>query len=154
MTENQINDLRCNIGGYISDERNSKKNSQEKLSNMSGVSRQMISKIENGNENYEINALLKLILALDLRPLFIDFDENNEVENEIKKRFLLQKSEIDNFFVVTDVENQMVCTFENRKFNDTQSLRYLNDVSHTVVEIAKQMRELAEWLHEHHKDII
>jgi transcriptional regulator with XRE-family HTH domain len=121
---------------------------------MSGVSRQMISKIENGNENYEINALLKLLLALDLRPIFIDFEENNEVENEIKKRFLLQKSEIDNFFVVTDVENQMVCTFENRKFNDTQSLRYLNDVSHTVVEIAKQMRELAEWLHGNHKDII
>ena len=69
----------------------------------------------------------------------------------MENRFLIQKSEKPNHWVVTDTVNNIVCVFENHKFNDTQQFTLLEDVRHLdVLELAKSPREMGDWLRENH----
>ena len=69
----------------------------------------------------------------------------------MENRFILQKSEKPNHWVVTDTVNRIVCVFENHNFNDTQQFTFLEDVRHLdVSELAKISREMGDWLRENH----
>lgn len=47
------------------------------------------------------------------------------------ERFILQPSqEQENWWVLTDTENQIVVRFEDKRFNQTQQVTMLEDVEH------------------------
>ncbi len=71
------------------------------------------------------------------------------------KRFIIQDSEKPNHFVVTDQTNGIVIVFEKGNFNGTQKVTELNKINPSdFMKIARQMREVGEWLHQNHKDKI
>lgn len=67
-------------------------------------------------------------------------------------RFKIEKSVQANKWVCTDVENGIVCVFEDRKFNDTQKITMLEDMQPNPLMLAKVMREMAEWLVGNHPE--
>lgn len=69
------------------------------------------------------------------------------------KRYMLQKSDnLPDGWVCTDTENNIVCVFENHKFNDTQEVTFLEDSEVDALSIAMMMREMADWLNKNHYD--
>ncbi|MCI1681458.1 MAG: hypothetical protein LKI39_02755 [Bacteroides sp.] len=66
-------------------------------------------------------------------------------------RFIIQKSSTPNHWVCTDTENNLVCVFENGKFNDTQKFSFLEEINHlNATKIARIVNEMAEWLRANH----
>ena len=55
-----------------------------------------------------------------------------------------------NSWVCTDTEKGIVCVFEDKKFNETQQVSFLNEMRPDVLLIARLMREMADWLLENH----
>ena len=73
----------------------------------------------------------------------------------MKQRFILQDSELnENHSVCTDTENMITCTFENKKFNDTQDFKFIEDQKPDVSILSKAMREMGDWLVQNHSDKI
>ena len=69
-------------------------------------------------------------------------------------RYILQKAQqVTDGWVCTDTENGIVCRFQAHKFNDTQEFTFLEDVEQPdALKIARLMREMGDWLGEHHRD--
>lgn len=75
------------------------------------------------------------------------------------ERFILQKSATqENWWVCTDTEYNIVCRFENHRFNDTQDFTLLDGdtfgTKDEALAYATYVREMADWLREHHYDAI
>ena len=71
------------------------------------------------------------------------------------KRFIIQDSDKTNHFVVTDQTNGIVIVFEKGYFNGSQKVTELNKTNpNDFMTIARQMREVGEWLNKFHKDKI
>jgi len=70
----------------------------------------------------------------------------------MQNRFVLQKSQTQpNGWVCTDTENGIVCIFDNGKFNETQRFTILEDIKQPDAnQLAKAVREMADWLRENH----
>lgn len=70
------------------------------------------------------------------------------------ERFILQPSqEQENWWVLTDTENQIVVRFENKRFNQTQQVTMLEDVdTPNPLVIARMMREIGDFLATNHRD--
>ena len=69
-------------------------------------------------------------------------------------RFVLQKSEKVNNYVVTDTDNNCVISFEKGKFNETQKVTFLEEVhGEDFMKVARVLREVGEWLVIHHPEI-
>ena len=70
----------------------------------------------------------------------------------MKNRFTIQQSELQgNSWVCTDTENLLVCTFEEKKFNETQKFQFLEEVKKPDAnQLAKAVREMADWLRANH----
>lgn len=70
------------------------------------------------------------------------------------ERFILQPSqEQENWWVLTDTENQIVVRFENKRFNQTQQVTMLEDVeTPNPLVIARMMREIGDYLALNHRD--
>lgn len=68
----------------------------------------------------------------------------------MKDRFVLQPSETENHFVVTDKQNGIVIRFKRFQFNKTQNVTMLNDVTPDANALAKAMAEIADWLATNH----
>lgn len=66
----------------------------------------------------------------------------------MENRFIIQKSEKPNYWVVTDVENDFVVIFEEKKYNETNKITPLNNklTAFDFMKIAKINREIGEWL--------
>lgn len=71
-------------------------------------------------------------------------------------RYLLQKSEEDPlWWVLTDTEAQIVCRFKEGKFNETQKVTPLNDISqYDVFKLPQIATDMADWLRDNHYEII
>lgn len=69
-------------------------------------------------------------------------------------RFVIAKSELKpNHWVCTDTENLIVCTFENKNFNDAQEFKTLEDFNpENFMQLARFAREMGDWLRENHYD--
>ena len=66
-------------------------------------------------------------------------------------RYIIQQSSTHpNKWVLTDKRNNIVVTFEDGKFNETQKVTMLDDTQLTANELAKVMRELGEWAVKYH----
>lgn len=79
---------------------------------------------------------------------------DSEKTEKTDDRFLLQKCKKENFYILTDKENEIVCEFEKGRYNETQKFTMLNDVSIEPLELATIMREFGEFLSKNHKDLI
>lgn len=69
-------------------------------------------------------------------------------------RFLLQGSADRKGWVCTDVDNGVVVTFRNHRFNATKKITFLDDIHTDHLVVARILREMGDWLGEHHKDKI
>lgn len=75
------------------------------------------------------------------------------------ERFILQKSATqENWWVCTDTEYNIVCRFENHRFNDTQEFTLLDGdtfgTKEEALAYATYLREMADWLRDNHYDIV
>ena len=69
------------------------------------------------------------------------------------KRFILQESEKPNHSVVTDQTNGIVIVFENGNFNGSQKVTELHHTDpNDFMAVARQMREVGEWLYKQHRE--
>lgn len=150
MNENLIKEARRKFGFFFSKIRTENKLTQQQVGDFCGVSAKTIDKIERGQFPYSIDLLFKLSVILGFTINF----EAKEYGLVNEGRFLLQKSEIENTYVVTDILNQIVCTFELKKFNETQKFTFLNDKKHTEIELATIMREIGNWIFQNHREVI
>ncbi len=71
------------------------------------------------------------------------------------KRYKLEHSSTrPNGWVLTDTENGIVITFDNRKYNETQTVTFLADNplegGKTAHDIAHMLQEMGQWLYDHH----
>jgi putative transcriptional regulator len=146
LDKEKINKSRIVFGTYFKELRQDKQLTQQQVANFCEVSYQTINKIEQGKYPYSIDLLLKLSVILEFT---INFQQKETGE---PNRFLLQKSKREGFYSVTDTENQIVCSFEKSKFNDTQKFTFLNDTSHA--NLPTIMREFGEFLQNNHLDIV
>lgn len=70
-------------------------------------------------------------------------------------QYLLQQSIDKGWWVATDKTNGIVIKFQEHKFNDTQKVTMLEDIPHPdALAIARQMRELTDWLVINHRNIL
>ena len=97
---------------------------------------------------------------LDTIPEFLEFTKNAKVisydirledEKPLKKNdYVLQKSDITGKYVVTDIANEIVISFEMHKFNETQEITFLENKNLSAPEIATILRKVGEWLSRYH----
>lgn len=71
-------------------------------------------------------------------------------------RYILQKSnENPLWWVLTDTETQIVCTFKEGEFNETQKFTPLNDVQGAdMMKLPSIVKDMTSWLCEHHYNIV
>lgn len=148
MNEEIILEARKKFGLLFKELRKKKGLNQQQVGDACGVSLQTINKVELGKFPYSVDLLMKLSVVLGFTIQF----EMKEVGGQ--SRFLLQERERQNFYTLTDTENQIVCSFEKCKFNDTQKFSFLNDAQFNAGKLATIMREFGDWLQTNHSSII
>jgi transcriptional regulator with XRE-family HTH domain len=146
MNENQIQQARQLFGLTFKNLRLEKGLTQTQVAEFCGVTFQTINKVEQGKFPYSVDLLMKLSVVLEFT---INFEMK---EHGDASRFLLQESEKKGYWAVTDTENQIVCTFEAGKFNESQSFSFLNDTQFSAGKVATIMREFGDWLAQNHSD--
>lgn len=68
-----------------------------------------------------------------------------------KERFTIELSVLKKYWVCTDVENFIVCTFKDKKFNETQTFTPLKEMPNvTATQLATIAGEMGDWLRENH----
>ena len=68
-------------------------------------------------------------------------------------RFLMQRSQKQKHgWVCTDVDYNVVVTFQEHRFNETKKVTFLEDAPTDYLERARVMREIGDWLSENHKE--
>lgn len=148
MNNNLLQQAREKFGLFFRDLRKQKGLSQQEIGNATGVSKQTINKVELGRFPYSVDLLLKLSTVLG-------FTINFEIKETTKQdRFILQQSERQFHYTLTDTENKIVCTFEKNKFNDTQKFSFLTDTQFKAGHLDTIMREFGDWLHANHKYLV
>lgn len=80
------------LGTLLKAERKNRKINQEELAQLISVSRDSISKIENGKENYNILTLLKVLKFFELTSLFEKLIEKRKTTNELAKLNKIMKN--------------------------------------------------------------
>ncbi len=84
-------------------------------------------------------------------------EENIETPPQVTEdnNYILQPSTDPDKWICTDKLNGIVTTWQTGLFNSTQVITYLNDVAKPdVMTIARQQRQLADWLIKYHKEKI
>jgi transcriptional regulator with XRE-family HTH domain len=74
-------DLQKLIGNRITELRNGKKLSQQKLSTDASIERSHLTNIEKGNKNISISTLSKILIALEISPS--DFFNTPKFNNKV-----------------------------------------------------------------------
>ncbi len=70
-------------------------------------------------------------------------------------RFIIQKSTKSGYTVCTDLENKIVCVFENHNFNENQKFTTLEDFDYTNAnKLATYTREMGDYLFKNHYNLI
>jgi hypothetical protein len=71
-------------------------------------------------------------------------------------RFILQQSQDkENYYFVTDQDNEIVIEFQKGKFNETQKITELNNFNpNDFMKIARIMREIGEYLYQEHQELL
>lgn len=67
-------------------------------------------------------------------------------------KYTIQESQDEGWWVVTDTENLVVLKFQEHKFNETQMVTMLEDCNLSVLQLARIMREMSDWVASHHID--
>jgi hypothetical protein len=67
-------------------------------------------------------------------------------------KYTIQESKEPGWWVVTDTENLVVLKFQEHKFNETQMVTMLEDCQLSALQLARVMREMADWVAQHHMD--
>jgi len=68
------------------------------------------------------------------------------------KRFIVEKGKQSDW-VLTDTENNVVITWTNKKFNDTQKVTLLDDTpTPDPTKWARVMREIGDYLSRYHRE--
>lgn len=148
MNEKLLQEARQRFGLLFKELRKNKGLNQQQVGDACGVTLQTINKVELGKFPYSVDLLMKLSVVLGFTINF----EMKEVGDQ--NRFILQDSEKPNNYILTDTENQIVCTFEKYKFNETQKFTFLENKEFPVSKLATIMREFGDFLNENYKYLL
>ena len=69
-------------------------------------------------------------------------------------RFDLKPSEQPNWWVLTDTENMIVMRFKEHDFNGSKKIKMLDDRKLDVMQMARIMREMGDWIAINHKELV
>lgn len=69
-------------------------------------------------------------------------------------KYTIQESKEPGWWVVTDTENLVVLKFQEHKFNETQMATMLEDCQLTALQLARIMREMADWVAQNHINLV
>ena len=69
-------------------------------------------------------------------------------------RFVLQRANDSNWWVVGDPEGMFVIRFQEHDFNGTRKITYLKDTSSNALAEARVLREMPEWLQLYHSEVL
>lgn len=141
MEKEEIHAARAHFGQLFKDLRRAKGLTQTEVADFCGVTFQTINKVEHGALPYSVDLFFKLSVILDFTV------ELTPKENDSAPRFLLQEGTRANTYVITDQKNEIVCTFEEHRFNETANFKMLNDNIIPINKLATIIREFGEWLH-------
>ena len=67
-------------------------------------------------------------------------------------KYIIQKSSTPDWWVVTDTENLVVLEFKEHEYNETQRATMLEDSNLTVLQLARVMREIGDWIAQNHME--
>ena len=146
INKNVINEARTIIGAELRNLRQQKGLNQTQVADLIGLSTNTISKVELGKFDYGIDILFKLSIIYGFT---INFEWK---ENSNNNRFILQNGEQTETYIVTDIQNNLVCFFKKGKFNSTQKFTFLENI--VPNNLATILRELGDWLFIKHPDIV
>ena len=81
--------------------------------------------------------------------------DSEELEPISPKRFIVQESSDPGYWVITDLQNNIVCKFLERNFNKDQKITDINDnpISDPLT-FATALREMGEYLYSTHPELI
>lgn len=81
--------------------------------------------------------------------------DSEELEPISPKRFIVQESSDPGYWVITDLQNNIVCKFLERNFNKDQKITDINDnpISDPLT-LATALREMGEYLYSTHPELI
>lgn len=81
--------------------------------------------------------------------------DTEDITPSAPDRFLLQESTDPGYWVVTDLQNGIVCKFLERNFNKTQKTTDINDNPITdPLTLATALREMGDFLFSKHPELI
>ena len=108
------------------------------------------------------------LTRLQETPQFVDFVNDSEegeavnidkvditpVEEEPidANRYTLQPSEKTGWYVVADTANLFIVRFQEHRYNETAQIKQIKDFPLDAQKVATLLREVGEWLAEHHRD--
>jgi transcriptional regulator with XRE-family HTH domain len=112
--------------------------------------------VESGKTNYTIGSFMLYLRGLGLS---LEFSLQDDKDKTDEPAYSLQPSaKSPNVWICTDVENKIVCSFEHKKFNDTQKVTILEDVVSSekaeahMASVAAAMRRMSDWLVKNHPE--
>ena len=81
--------------------------------------------------------------------------DSEELEPISPKRFIVQESSDPGYWVITDLQNNIVCKFLERNFNKDQKITDINDnpISDPLT-LATALRDMGEYLYSTHPELI
>jgi transcriptional regulator with XRE-family HTH domain len=128
--------------------------SEVELAKKAGIPLQTITELENGSIGCSSEELIQYaaayMQALGTKIVLKDGQEDEEVQDA--QYSLVPSDSKPNHWVCTDLTNGIVCVFESRKFNDTQTVTRLEDVNITALQLAAASRDMADWLRANHPE--
>lgn len=141
----KIKAARQMLGRFFKERREDLKLSPQTLANRLGISTETIRGIESGRFAWNIDLHLRICDALGIRHELIRSDEE-------QPDYVVQQLEDKNGFTCTDTKNMISVSWQDRKFNDTQKVSFLNSTVPDAGQLATAMRQIGDWLVENHSE--
>lgn len=132
---------------FLVDTAREKHITQQMISERTGFAQSNVARLERCAYSPTLVVFLKYASAVGVRMELISQDETSYHYN-------LKPSENEGFFVCTDIDNQVVCVFEKGKFNETQKISFLNDLTEDqALLLPSILRKMAEWIRDNHYQV-
>lgn len=148
MANNITREAGSKLVSFLKEVAKEKGISDYEIARRTGLIQNNVWRIFNGKYLPSLENFLAICQAIGIRI-------NLEVSEETDPDYSFNESDIPNHYVCTDKTNGIVCIFEKGRFNETQKMTTLHELSpEQISQMPTIMRKLGDWLLANHPDII
>jgi len=134
--------------GFLKQTAKEKGISDYEIARRTGLIQNNVWRIFNGKYLPSLENFLAICQAIGIR---INLEQSEDSESE----YSFNESDIPNHYVCTDKANGIVCIFEKGRFNETQKITSLHELTpEQTSQLPTIMRKLGDWLSANHYDKI